>query len=188
MTAKKQSHPPESQHSTIQLIDADDPAILLEQCQASLRGYLISLTANMQDVDDLLQETNHYLVEHLDQFEQGSHFKAWAFSVARYCILAQQRDRSRSRISYMEDATIELLANSAIDRLPGEDERIHTLRHCIQKLAPGERSLVRQVYIDKKSLTHIAENLGRSANALHKTISRIRQALRVCIEQHITRH
>lgn len=176
----------DSRTRSLRVMNPESPVSMLEEVQGSLRAYIISLTANKQEVDDLLQETNHFLVSKLHDYVEGTNFKAWAFSVARYRLLAMVRDQKRSKISYFSDDVVELLADSHAARLSGEDDRVHALKNCMQRLAPGERTLLRKCYVDNESMTVLADKLGRTANTLHKTVSRIRQALKVCIERHIS--
>ncbi|GAA5496553.1 RNA polymerase sigma-70 factor, ECF subfamily [Rubritalea squalenifaciens DSM 18772] len=170
----------------IRVINPESPESMLEEIQSSLKAYIISLTANKQEVDDLLQETNHFLVESLAEYTPGTNFKAWAFSVARYRLLALRRDQKRSKLSFLSDEVVEMLADSHSARIPNEDHRVDALKNCIQRLAPGERSLLRKVYVEDVSMTMLADTLGRTANALHKSLSRVRQALKVCIERQIS--
>lgn len=163
--------------------EVESPALLLEDCQSSLRAYIISLLANLSEAEDILQETNRYLIQNLDRYTVGTNFKAWSFNVARHRVMSYRRDASRSKTTALTDEVANMLADTAASRLEGEEERIIALRTCVGELPQGERGMLHRVYVEGHRITDIAAETGKQAGALHKTISRIRQALRVCIER-----
>jgi len=65
---------------------------LLTEHQNALRALIISLLPGCQEVADILQDTNVVLWEKRASFKPGSHFRAWAFAVARNKVM-QYRDR-----------------------------------------------------------------------------------------------
>ena len=94
MTDKKQPHS-DTPSPSLRLLDTDDPSWLLAQCQSRLKAYILSLLSNTSDADDILQETNIFILKHLDTFERGSNFKAWAFQIAYFRVKSYIRDRQR---------------------------------------------------------------------------------------------
>jgi len=68
--------------------------LLLEQ-QAALRAYIVSLMPGSDDVEDVLQNTNVVVWEKMEQFTQGTEFRAWLFAIARNMVKAQFRANKR---------------------------------------------------------------------------------------------
>ena len=62
----------------------------------------------------------------------------------------------------------------------------HTcLDQCLEQLPAAHRELLRVAYIPGMKINDIAIETGRSAQALYKTIQRLRAALLLCVERRI---
>lgn len=168
---------------SLKVVDTKDPSWLLAQSQTRLKAYILSLLSNTSDADDILQETNTYILTHLEKFEQGSNFKAWAFQIAFFRVKSYIRDRQRRGHVELTSNLIDQISHAAGEYFSHDDERLSHLHRCIQKLSTKERLLVRLQYIEKASVTALASRTNQTANSLHKALSRIRQSLRLCVEQ-----
>ena len=169
--------------ATLKLVDTGEPAWLLAQSQPRLKAYILSLLSNTSDADDILQETNTYILTHLEKFERGSNFKAWAFQIAFFRVKSYIRDRQRRGHVELSDDLVDHISHAASQYFNTNDERLPHLHRCIQKLDLKERHLIRLQYIEQTSLTKLAEQTNKTANSIHKILSRIRQNLRRCVEQ-----
>lgn len=150
-----------------------------------MRAYIISLLGSWMDVDDVLQETNLFLWERRDDFQPGTSFKAWAFRVAYFKSLAHRRDRiRRDRVEFSE-ATLFLIAERGQELLGEGEDRLEALRHCLDRLNEADRSLLAARYSKGTTLTKHASLQGKSISAIHKAISRLRFALRSCVEKRL---
>lgn len=153
--------------------------------QGTLRGYIGTLLGSIDDVDDVLQETNQHLWEQRTKFEHGTNFKAWAFRVAYFKTLAARRDRAREARHVFSEEFIERLAQITEQRDDERAVRLEALRGCVSKLRPQDRRLLRVRYIEGGSLSHYARSQSVSAASVHKTISRLRLSLRQCIDRYL---
>lgn len=156
---------------------------MLAQMQTRLKAYILSLLSNSQDADDILQETNTYILTHQEKFERGTNFKAWAFQIAYFRVKSHIRDRQRRGHVELSDELIDHISHAASSYFSNKDERLGHLHQCIQKLNTKQRLLLRLQYIERVSLTQLAKHTNQSANSLHKALSRIRQSLRSCVNQ-----
>lgn len=66
----------------------------------SLRAFAISLTANVDRADDLVQDTLVRALSHMDSFEPGTNLNAWLFTILRNLFHSEYRKRRRE----VEDA------------------------------------------------------------------------------------
>ncbi|RYD65767.1 MAG: RNA polymerase subunit sigma-70, partial [Verrucomicrobiaceae bacterium] len=64
--------------------------------------------------------------------------------------------------------------------------RLTALRDCVAELPGESKRLLQLKYLDRLSLTDHAKNLGVKPNQIQKSLSRIRIALRHCIETRIS--
>lgn len=161
---------------------------LLADAQPRIRGYLASILGGWAEVDDLLQETNLVLIQKRGDFEPGTNFIAWAFRVAYFKATTWRRDRSREGRVVLRENEFRELAAAAEDYFTLHSPAIDAVGRCLRKLPPVERELIRIKYFEKRSLTEHAAAVGCRPNALHKSISRIRLALRKCVQQHLRNH
>lgn len=152
-----------------------------------MRAYIISLLGSGTDADDILQEANLLLWERREAFLPGTSFKAWAFRVAYFKTLAHRRDRiRRDRIEFSE-STLYLITERAQERFGEGDDRIDALRHCLTGLDESDRAMLTARYSSGNSLTEHAARIGKSIPAVHKAISRLRFALRSCVEKQLAK-
>lgn len=168
--------------------ESDPPRIPheeLEALQDSLRAYAGALLGRASEVEDLIQETNLYLLSNDSKYEPGSNFRAWAFTAVYYRVLAWRRDRQRDRIDLFSEETLEVISQ-ATEACSDAGPRAEALHGCLSRLAPADRELLEWKYVDRRSLTELAQRAGTKANSLHQKISRLRQALRLCIRKSLS--
>jgi RNA polymerase sigma-70 factor (ECF subfamily) len=70
----------------------------------------------------------------------------------------------------------------AFERLAHLDRRLDALQQCVKKLHPDQLELMRNRYENELSIHQIAESLGKTTNAIYKTLSRIHCALKNCVQ------
>jgi RNA polymerase sigma-70 factor (ECF subfamily) len=90
-----------------------DFATLITASQRKLYAYIHSLLDNSAAAWDVLQETNVVLWQKQAEFRPGTKFDAWAFTVARFQVMAWLRDRKREPLDVMTPELCELLAGDA---------------------------------------------------------------------------
>lgn len=147
-----------------------------------LQFYVMALMPAASDAADVLQETSLVLWEKFDTFELGSNFFAWACKIARFQAM-KHRERSRRSGHCFGEALLEKLAVEASDDRFAEPVSLEALQRCLAKLTEADKTLIRRRYQPGASVQQIAAELGRSANALSKSLGRIRRALVECVER-----
>ena len=158
---------------------------LLDAIQGALHAYIISLLGPEADADDVLQETNLFLCERWRDFEPGTSFRTWSFRVAYFKTLACRRDRiRRDRVEFSE-STLHRIAERAADHYQKTEERHLALQHCLSRMRLPDRALLAIRYTKGFSLTDYARKQHRTPAAIHKAVSRLRLALRQCIDRHL---
>jgi RNA polymerase sigma-70 factor, ECF subfamily len=158
---------------------------LLAEAQPRLKGYVASILGGWSDVDDIVQETNLVLVVKRDDFEAGTNFIAWAFRVAYFKATTWRRNRMREGRVVFSETAFQNVAAFAEAHFADRKPVVEALANCLKLLPPRERDLVTSKYVDHRSLVDLAATRGCSSNSLHKSISRIRLALRKCISQNL---
>lgn len=148
-----------------------------------LRGFLLGLTADFHRVDDMVQEAFLTAVEKAGDFREGTNFRAWIFSIARFRLLASFRDAGRERLQF-DSEVIEMLAEATPD-FAANDQRGRHLPACIEKLAPQARRAMEFAYQHGHPPREIAPLMGWTVNAVKVALSRARAVVRECIERRL---
>lgn len=156
----------------------------MTQHQGALRAFIVSLMPGSPGVDDVLQETNLVLWEKKEQFQEGTNFLAWAFTIARYEVMRQRDRLKRDGKLVFSDELISSLADED-DGILSEDRHLLALDLCMTKLSESEKSLIQYRYTPGKTLEHLAEHSGKSPGSLRIALYRIRAALKRCVEKQL---
>ncbi len=164
-------------HETIRLISSHQPALL---------AYILILHPNHNDAQDILQETNVVLWQKMDDFQPGSNFKAWSFRVAYLQTLAFFGRKKRGNMLGLSPELLATIANQTTPMMDDFEERHRALRKCLDKLPEDDRMILLSHYQSDKPLAELSEQVGRSVGALKQVLSRIRRALRRCVELQLT--
>jgi RNA polymerase sigma-70 factor (ECF subfamily) len=152
---------------------------LFTQNARRLYAYLYMLLGNDTDADDVFQETSRVLWEKFDQFTPGTSFLAWAESVAYYQTLYFRRRRQRDRLQFSMEF-IEAIIDARATKVDSLEQRQRALDGCIGRLRPADQQLVRLRYSDGATTKSVAEQVGRSVDAVYKALNRIEAFLIEC--------
>lgn len=160
---------------------------LLTGSQRKLYAFIISLVRNPADADDILQESNMVMWRKCGDFEPGTSFDAWAFTIARFQVMAFRKKKYRSRLHF-DDELVELLATDAAEEFSGNpDPRRIALSSCLQRLKPEQRQMIAERYEPGGCVNDMAKKQGRSPKAVSEALRRIRKSLMTCIETKVAK-
>lgn len=158
---------------------------LLGQNQRRIFLFVMSMVPNYSDAEEIIQETNLVLWREFDQFRPGTNFAAWACRVALNQTLAWRKRKRRDRLEFSE-AFLQAVADEASAEADRLEERARLLARCIEKLPERHRVLLRFRYGEGRAVDAIGRDLGRSADAVYRTLSRIRHSLHECVTHSLT--
>lgn len=159
--------------------------LLITRHQAAIYAYVLTLHPNRVAAQDILQETNLVLCRKRAEFEADTNFKAWALRIAYWQTMAHLKRVKRAGFVDLEPDVIDLVSLEAAEQLDGFEDRHTALRSCLQKLPPGDTSILLAHYQDGESIADLSGRLGRSRDALKQVLMRIRRTLRACIERRL---
>ena len=150
--------------------------------EPELRRYLAVLVPNLDDAQEVIQETATVLWEKFDQYDASLPFTPWAcrfaLNISKQWLARQRRWASILR----EDLATQLVRRR--EALEVEiDGRLRHLERCVEKLPATQRTLIEGYYSRRIGVERLAVESGRSADAVYKALQRIRHALQGCIEQ-----
>lgn len=153
--------------------------------QLTLQMYVRALLPGDSAASDVAQQANAKMWEKRGEFQTGTNFKAWAFSVARYEVLNYRKQQARdSRLVFSGE--LEQVMESELAELDlNLQERHQALRHCMGKLRTQDRQLLLHRYSNRGTLAEFAEKIGRSLGGLKVTLHRLRSTLLTCMQRRL---
>jgi RNA polymerase sigma-70 factor (ECF subfamily) len=156
-------------------------AELLRRAQGRLFGYIHSLVRDLNDADDLFQQTTLILWRKFGEFDRQRSFFAWACGIARLEVANFLRSRGRRRLYFSDDLNLALLeAQSEMTNEELEDRR-EALAKCIEKLRQRDRDLLNECYGEESGIHAAAERRGRAPQSIYNSLRRIRRGLFECV-------
>lgn len=155
---------------------------LFVQHMVQIRAFVLSLMPDFSQVDDILQDVFITVTAKAADFQEGTNFRAWVFTIARFRVLKSMNAMSKAFLPLSEDVVTQLVE----ERPEPDDElerRLLLLERCLEKLAPQARRIVRMRYYESIKPARIAEQLGLGVNGVSVLLSRSRSLLRDCVER-----
>jgi RNA polymerase sigma-70 factor, ECF subfamily len=158
-------------------------ADLLRQHQGRLFAYIHSLVRDLNDADDLFQQTAVILWRKFGEYDPSRAFFPWACGIARFEVANFLRTRGRSKLYFSDELNLMLVeAQEAMGEDEWEGSR-QALSGCMDKLRERDRQLLVDCYADGASITEVAQRQGRSSHSVHNSLRRIRRALFECVRR-----
>jgi RNA polymerase sigma-70 factor (ECF subfamily) len=161
---------------------------LFLQNERRLYAYILTLLPNRADADDILQEASLVMWDKFDENEPPDDFAAWGCRIAYFKVLDFLKKSRRSRVRFSQPM-LERVAETAVEQAGTLqlDERRAALEGCIAKLGSKDRDLLVRRFADGATTQSTAVQVGRSAEAVYKALTKIRQALFDCVTRTLAR-
>jgi len=140
-----------------------------------LRHFALSLTANLQDADDLVQATCERAIRNLDKWRRGSRLDSWMYRIAQNLHRNAYRDgRTRDRHLAVLEAEASIV--------PAEDQAYaHVLLgdvgEVIDRLPAEQRSVLLLVAVEGRSYKEAADILSIPVGTVTSRLARAREAI-----------
>lgn len=106
--------------------NSDEFLQLITEFQGRLFGFVLAMLGDVDQANEVLQETNLVLWRKSDEFEPGSDFKAWSFRIAHFQVMAFRQRQIRDRLVF-SDEVIEQFSRDAAAQDEAYEQRIELL-------------------------------------------------------------
>jgi RNA polymerase sigma-70 factor (ECF subfamily) len=159
---------------------------LLIQHQRAILLYIQSLMSGRPGVEDVLQNTNLVLWRKRENFEVGSNFLAWAFTIARLEVYNQAKHFRRNQRLISGLDRNDLIGAGGGGGGQAATDALHALKTCLKTLPSRDQELLLMRYSSSRTLTDYARNLKRSPGTLKARLFKIREKLRKSIEEQLS--
>jgi RNA polymerase sigma-70 factor, ECF subfamily len=152
--------------------------------QDDIRAFIGSIVRDRHACDDILQDVALILWQKFGQYDRARPFGAWARGIASKRIMQTFEKQKRIPLPLSPEAIQAVLEACDAEAAEVGPEQ-EALRRCLEGLPETSRELVRLRYEQALKLKDIAARVQGTLDAVHKTLSRLRVALRKCVEQQL---
>lgn len=137
-----------------------------------LRAFARVLCRDNDRADDLVQDAMVRAIAAMDQFQPGTNFKAWIFTILRNLHISSFRQR-RFRFEPLEEVDRVML------QAPGQEEALamRNLDAAVQKLAPVRREALILVVAQGLPYEQVAAICGCAIGTIKSRVARAREEL-----------
>lgn len=154
---------------------------LWTQAQPAVSAFVYALVGDARTRDEVLQDVAVAILESFERYDSARPFLPWALAIARNEVANMRRARARTPAPLSEAAENSLAAAMA-EVGEGERDRLAFLDDCLARVTGRPREVCDMRYRGGASVDAIAAALGMQSNTVAKTLQRVREQLRECIE------
>jgi RNA polymerase sigma-70 factor (ECF subfamily) len=163
---------------------------LIVRYERRVRVFVSTLHPKPADVDEILQDAWLVAWKKLDTFrysgdQPDEEFVRWLCTIARYEVLDYRR-KNATRLQ-LDERVIEELTALQFDKADYFEARHDALMKCIENLRARDKEIIRRRYQEDASVQDVANWIGRSIDAVYKSLNRIRTSLLACVERTLKR-
>lgn len=164
-------------------IDGREFVSLITANQRRIYAYILTLVPNLNDADDVMQETTATMWEQKENFRPGTDFVAWGARIAYFKILDFRKKLKRSSRVVILDDRFQHISDKALTQSRKSDDLIQRLRECLHKLSSQDQHLIHLRYSVGLTVKEISARIHKSIRIIYYSISRIQGQLLDCIER-----
>lgn len=160
-----------------------DIQALLAKITSSLRAFSLKLTGNMDDAEDLYQDTALRIMTNAEKYNPGTNFKAWAVTIMRNIFINNYRKKVRRNL-IIDQTPNNYYINSGNKTVANDGESVVTfneLQELVDKLPDDFRVPFLMAYQGYK-YDEIAEQLGSPLGTIKSRIFFARKKLQKMYE------
>ena len=107
--------------------------------EPSLTRYAYSLTADMDDAKDLVQETYFKALYNQDKFDEQTNIKAWMYTIMKNTFINDYRRRVKKQAIFNKDVQDFVLTSRPSEASPESDYNFRELSSMVNSLEPEFR-------------------------------------------------
>jgi RNA polymerase sigma-70 factor (ECF subfamily) len=138
-----------------------------------LRAHALAMCHNTALADDLVQDTIVRCWSKCHQFEPGTNFSGWAYTILRNLYISHARRRHRE----VEDATGAFAATLVSPASQEASSALADLRRALIQLPQSQRDALLLVTVEDLSCEEAAKVLGCNVGTVKSRVSRARDTL-----------
>jgi RNA polymerase sigma-70 factor, ECF subfamily len=143
--------------------------------RVKLYRFLLRLTNNEANAEDLLSDVFFDVWRQAGRFEARSSVSTWVFAIARFKALSTRRERQHLELGPDED-NIEDPGDDP-ENLMQKADKGKIIQHCLKQLSVAHREVIDLVYYHEKSIKDVGDILGIPENTVKTRMFHARKCL-----------
>jgi len=155
-------------------------ALLVDEYKSPIYNLAYRMTANVEDADDITQETFIRAYQYLWRYDPRKKFFTWLYTIAFNLIKNHLRKNKKNKLSDEINASSLTYNNPSTEEKLIEDQEISS---CLLKLEDELRALLIMKYQEELSFDEIAGITGKSLSAVKMRIYRGLERLRELMKE-----
>ena len=141
------------------------------------------------DVDEVAQKSFVAAFARLSDYELGTNFAAWLFTIARFQLkteMSRLRRVADYHVRYAPDLLQRELERRNLEPPEIQAIRLEHLQACLGGLGEHLHRFIKWRYVEEIPLEEMAARSGRSVAAVKKQLWKLRRKLHECVEVRMT--
>lgn len=149
---------------------------IVEEYQQHIFKYCFHMLGQLQEAEDVTQDVFVKGLERLEQYREGTSFKAWLYKMAYHeCLNKLKRAQTYERLLRLHSSSIPTnQSDQSTDGLEYNSE----LRDALLRLSPKERHIILLRVVEENRFEEIADQLDISYAATRKRYQRAMKKLK----------
>jgi RNA polymerase sigma-70 factor (ECF subfamily) len=159
--------------------------VVVRQFERPLRAWLAVHAPPGVDVDEVAQLSFIAAYTRIRDYELGTNFAAWLFTIARFRLkteVSRLRRVADYHMRYAPDLLERELERRSSEPPELQEIRLEHLQTCLGQLSKHLHRFVKWRYVEEIPLEEMADRSGRSVAAVKKQLWKLRRKLHVCVE------
>ncbi|MHC4520274.1 MAG: sigma-70 family RNA polymerase sigma factor [Planctomycetota bacterium] len=162
--------------------------VVVRRFERPLRAWLAVHAPPGVDVDEVAQRSFVAAFTRLKDYELGTNFGAWLFTIARFGLkteVSRLRRVADYHVRYAPDLLQRELERRSAEPPELQQVRLDHLRTCLGQLGEHLQRFIQWRYVEEIPLEEMAARSGRSVAAVKKQLWQLRRNLQRCVQARI---
>ncbi|MBK1696191.1 RNA polymerase sigma factor [Rhodovibrio salinarum] len=141
----------------------------------AVRRYAATLAHDRADADDLAQDTLERALMRPQQYREGTHLRAWLYSILRSRFFNQRRDAVTRSTALARRYPV--LGSSTVDANQEAHAELREISSAMQRLSDDHLAVLQLTVLDGCSYEETARRLSMPVGTVRSRLARARQQL-----------
>ena len=159
--------------------------VVVRQLERPLRAWLAVQAPPGVDVDEVAQRSFVAAFTRLSDYELGTNFAAWLFTIARFQLkteVSRLRRVADYHVRYAPDLLQRELERRSSEPPELQETRLEHLQTCLGRLDEHLHRFIKWRYAEEITLEEMAARSDRSVAAIKKQLWKLRRKLHKCVQ------
>ena len=159
--------------------------VVVRRLERPLRAWLAVQAPPGIDVDEVAQMSFVAAFTRISDYELGTNFAAWLFTIARFRLkteFSRLRRVADYHVRYAPDILQRELQRRDSEPPEMQETRLENLQLCLAQLSENLYRFIKWRYVEEIPMEEMAALSGRSVAAVKKQLWKLRHKLHACVE------